>query len=161
MKANQENFIAVQKGGEFMNLADRERVEAQLIAFCLRVIENEAKNIHRELNLKQQKEKSFSDLTESEMSQLSTTDTYFLDDQTFWVVTEENEILKVVVVNSDLYDALKQLPQDKLNIILHSYFLNKTDQQIANEIKTVQSTVCRRRQKILQLLKELIAEEGG
>jgi len=144
-----------------MNLADRERVEAQLIAFCLRVIENEAKNIHRELNLKQQKEKSFSDLTESEMSQLSTTDTYFLDDQTFWVVTEENEILKVVVVNSDLYDALKQLPQDKLNIILHSYFLNKTDQQIANEIKTVQSTVCRRRQKILQLLKELIAEEGG
>ena len=161
MKANQENFIAVQKGGEFMNLADRERVEAQLIAFCLRVIENEAKNVHRELNLKQQKEKSFSDLTESEMSQLSTTDTYFLDDQTFWVVTEENEILKVVVVNSDLYDALKQLPQDKLNIILHSYFLNKTDQQIANEIKTVQSTVCRRRQKILQLLKELIAEEGG
>ena len=144
-----------------MNLADRERVEAQLSAFCLRVIENEAKNIHRELNLKQQKEKSFSDLTESEMSQLSTTDTYFLDDQTFWVVTEENEILKVVVVNSDLYDALKQLPQDKLNIILHSYFLNKTDQQIANEIKTVQSTVCRRRQKILQLLKELIAEEGG
>lgn len=144
-----------------MNLADRERVEAQLIAFCLRVIENEAKNILRELNLKQQKEKSFSDLTESEMSQLSTTDTYFLDDQTFWVVTEENEILKVVVVNSDLYDALKQLPQDKLNIILHSYFLNKTDQQIANEIKTVQSTVCRRRQKILQLLKELIAEEGG
>ena len=144
-----------------MNLADIERVEAQLIAFCLRVIENEAKNIHRELNLKQQKEKSFSDLTESEMSQLSTTDTYFLDDQTFWVVTEENEILKVVVVNSDLYDALKQLPQDKLNIILHSYFLNKTDQQIANEIKTVQSTVCRRRQKILQLLKELIAEEGG
>lgn len=144
-----------------MNLADRERVEAQLIAFCLRVIENEAKNIHRELNLKQQKEKSFSDLTESEMSQLSTTDTYFLDDQTFWVVTEENEILKVVVVNSDLYDALKQLPQDKLNIILHSYFLNKTDQQIANEIKTVQSTVCRRRKKILQLLKELIAEEGG
>lgn len=144
-----------------MNLADRERVEAQLIAFCLRVIENEAKNIHRELNLKQQKEKSFSDLTESEMSQLSTTDTYFLDDQTFWVVTEENEILKVVVVNSDLYSAMKQLPQDKLNIILHSYFLNKTDQQIANEIKTVQSTVCRRRQKILQLLKELIAEEGG
>ena len=109
-----------------MNLADRERVEAQLIAFCLRVIENEAKNIHRELNLKQQKEKSFSDLTELEMSQLSTTDTYFLDDQTFWVVTEENEILKVVVVNSDLYDALKQLPQDKLNIILHSYFLGKT-----------------------------------
>ena len=160
MKANQENFFAVQKGGEFMDLADRERVEAQLIAFCLRVIENEVKNIHRELNLKQQKEKSFSDLTESEMSQLSTTDTYFLDDQTFWVVTEENEILKVVVVNSDLYDALKQLPQDKLNIILHSYFLNKTDQQIANEIKTVQSMVCRRRQKILKLLKELLEEEG-
>lgn len=144
-----------------MNLADRERVETQLIAFCLRVIENEAKNIHRELNLRQSKFKSFSDLSEAEMNQLSTTDTYFLEEQTFWVVTNENEMIKVVVVNSDLYDAMKRLPEDKLNIILHSYFLGKTDQQIADEIKAVQSTVCRRRQKILQLLKELIAEEGG
>ena len=144
-----------------MNLADRERVEVQLIGFCIRVIENEARNIHREINLRRRKEKTFSDLTESEMNQLSTTDTYFLNEQTFWIVTKENEIIKVVVVNSDLYDAMKRLPQDKLNIILHSYFLGKTDQQIADEVKAVQSTVCRRRQKILQLLKELIAEEGG
>ena len=149
------------KGGEFMNLADRERVEVQLIGFCIRVIENEARNIHREINLRRRKEKTFSDLTESEMNQLSTTDTYFLNEQTFWIVTKENEIIKVVVVNSDLYDAMKRLPQDKLNIILHSYFLGKTDQEIANEAKVVQSTVCRRRQKILELLKELIAEEGG
>ena len=144
-----------------MNLADRERVEVQLISFCIRVIENEARNIHREINLRRRKEKTFSDLTESEMNQLSTTDTYFLNEQTFWIVTNENEIIKVVVVNSDLYDAMKRLPQDKLNIILHSYFLGKTDQEIANEAKVVQSTVCRRRQKILELLKELIAEEGG
>ena len=152
---------AQRKGGEFMNLADRERVEVQLIGFCIRVIENEARNIHREINLRRRKEKTFSDLTESEMNQLSTTDTYFLNEQTFWIVTNENEIIKVVVVNSDLYDAMKRLPQDKLNIILHSYFLGKTDQEIANEAKVVQSTVCRRRQKILELLKELIAEEGG
>ena len=144
-----------------MNLADRERVEVQLIGFCIRVIENKARNIHREINLRRRKEKTFSDLTESEMNQLSTTDTYFLNEQTFWIVTNENEIIKVVVVNSDLYDAMKRLPQDKLNIILHSYFLGKTDQEIANEAKVVQSTVCRRRQKILDLLKELIAEEGG
>ena len=144
-----------------MNLADRERVEVQLIGFCIRVIENEARNIHREINLRRRKEKTFSDLTESEMNQLSTTDTYFLNEQTFWIVTNENEIIKVVVVNSDLYDAMKRLPQNKLNIILHSYFLGKTDQEIANEAKVVQSTVCRRRQKILELLKELIAEEGG
>ena len=144
-----------------MNLADRERVEVQLIGFCIRVIENEARNIHREINLRRRKEKTFSDLTESEMNQLSTTDTYFLNEQTFWIVTKENEIIKVVVVNSDLYDAMKRLPQDKLNIILHSYFLGKTDQEIANEAKVVQSTVCRRRQKILELLNELIAEEGG
>ena len=144
-----------------MNLADRERVEVQLIGFCIRVIENKARNIHREINLRRRKEKTFSDLTESEMNQLSTTDTYFLNEQTFWIVTNENEIIKVVVVNSDLYDAMKRLPQDKLNIILHSYFLGKTDQEIANEAKVVQSTVCRRRQKILELLKELIAEEGG
>ena len=83
------------KGGEFMNLADRERVEVQLIGFCIRVIENEARNIHREINLRRRKEKTFSDLTESEMNQLSTTDTYFLNEQTFWIVTNENEIIKV------------------------------------------------------------------
>ena len=92
-----------------MNLADRERVEVQLIGFCIRVIENEARNIHREINLRRRKEKTFSDLTESEMNQLSTTDTYFLNEQTFWIVTNENEIIKVVVVNSDLYDAMKRL----------------------------------------------------
>ena len=54
-----------------MNLADRERVEVQLIGFCIRVIENEARNIHREINLRRRKEKTFSDLTESEMNQLS------------------------------------------------------------------------------------------
>ena len=78
-----------------MNLADRERVEVQLIGFCIRVIENEARNIHREINLRRRKEKTFSDLTESEMNQLSTTDTYFLNEQTFWIVTNENEIIKV------------------------------------------------------------------
>ena len=76
-----------------MNLADRERVEVQLIGFCIRVIENEARNIHREINLRRRKEKTFSDLTESEMNQLSTTDTYFLNEQTFWIVTNENEII--------------------------------------------------------------------
>jgi len=143
-----------------MNLADRERVEMQLIGFCLSVIKNAAKNLHREINLRKLKEKTFSDLTLSEMNQLASMDTYFLDDQTFWLLGGDNEVIKVVVVNSDLYDAMKKLPQDKLNIILHSYFLGKTDQEIADEVSVVQSTVCRRRKKILQLLKELLEEEG-
>ena len=139
--------------------SDRERIEGEFIAFCLRVIEHEALNIHRELNLRNDKFKSLDDLTISEQNQLSTTDTYFMDEQTFTVCAKPNEKIKVVVVNSDLYGAMKRLPQDKLDIILYSYFLNKTDREIAEKNAVVQSTVCRRRQKILQLLKELIAEE--
>lgn len=143
-----------------MNLADRERVEMQLLGFCITVIKNSAKNLHREINLRKLKEKTFSELTLSEMNQLASTDTYFLNDQTFWLLGEDNERIKVVIVNSDLYDAMKQLPEDKLNIILHSYFLGRTDQEIADEACVVQSTVCRRRKKILNLLKELLEEEG-
>ncbi len=139
--------------------ADRERIEGQFIKFCLSVIEHEAINIHRELNLRKEKFKSLEDLTISEMNQLSTTDTYFMDEQTFTISSEPDEKIKVVVVNSDLYSAMKRLPPDKLDIILCSYFLNKTDREIAEENSLVQSTICRRRQKILQLLKELIAEE--
>lgn len=138
---------------------DRERIEGQFIKFCLTVIEHEALNIHRELNSRNEKFKSFDDLTLSEMNQLSTTDTYFMDEQTFTICAKPDETIKVVVVNSDLYSAMKRLPKNKLDIILHSYFLNKTDREIAEEHALVQSTVCRRRQKILQLLKELIAEE--
>ncbi len=139
--------------------ADRERIEGEFIAFCLTVIKHEAYNIHRELDLRNDKFKSLDDLTMSEQNQLSTTDTYFMDEQTFTICTKPDEKIKVVVVNSDLYSAMKRLPQDKLDIILYSYFLNKTDREIAEENAVVQSTVCRRRQKILQLLKELIAEE--
>lgn len=144
-----------------MTLADKERVEVQLIGYCITVIKNAARNLNREINLRKNREKTFSELTESEMYQIATTDTYFLSEQTFWLVAGDNEIIKVVVVNSDLYDALKRLPEDKLNIILHSYFLGRTDQEIADEAKVVQSTICRRRKKILELLKELIEEEGG
>ena len=73
-----------------------------------------------------------------------------------WLFAVSKET-KTIYLN--LYDS--RYYSDEKCYILHSYFLKKTDQEIANEIKAVQSTVCRRRQKILQLLKELIAEEGG
>jgi len=144
-----------------MNKHDIERIENQFAAFCITVIINEAKNIHRNNNNKQKNEKPLGDLTMSELAQLSTMDTYFLGDQTFEVSEFDGSKVKVVIMDSDLYDVLSRLPKDKLDIILLSYFLKKSDREIAENVNVVQSTLNRRRNKILALLRELYNEESG
>ena len=110
--------------------------------------------------MRKEKYKTFSDLSISEMDELSAPDTYFLDDQTFSVSLSPSENIKVVIVNSDLYDALRKLPKENLDLILQFYFLDKKDKEIAEDFQVVQSSVCRRRHRILKLLNELIAKEG-
>lgn len=159
MKGKIKPFLLTQ-GVKFLNIQDKERIEGQFILYCLRVIENEARNLHRDIRLRKEKYKTFSDLSISEMDELSAPDTYFLDDQTFSVSLSPSENIKVVIVNSDLYDALRKLPKENLDLILQFYFLDKKDKEIAEDFQVVQSSVCRRRHRILKLLKELIAKEG-
>ena len=72
-------------------------------------------------------------------------DNYFHADHIFRVCGKD-----VVVSGDMLADALKQLPPEKRDIILLSYFLEMTDAEIGKELNTVR----------LALMREYLEKEG-
>ena len=55
---------------------------------------------------------------------------------------------------------LKSLPQDRLDIILLSYFLGMSDPEIAEHLNLVRRTVAYRRTSSLQTLKKFMEENA-
>ena len=68
--------------------------------------------------------------------------------------------LPVVVVGDLLAEAIAQLPEDKRNVILLSYFLGLSDRKISERIGVSRQAVTRRRNKTLKELREYLAREG-
>ena len=60
----------------------------------------------------------------------------------------------VAIESKDLANALTVLPDDKRDIVLLAYFLDMTDQEIADKLDMVRYTVQRRRAKSLKELKK-------
>lgn len=85
------------------------------------------------------------------MEQLSVCDLYFVEDKTFGVLD-----YAVYIENDDLAQAIAALPMDKRDIILLSYFLDMSDNEIAKLLNMVRSSVAYRRTSTLKLLKELM-----
>ena len=59
-----------------------------------------------------------------------------------------------------LADALAQLPEDKRDVILLSYFLGMTDREISEKLNVVHQTVSKRRLTTLKELREYLMKEG-
>ena len=71
---------------------DKQRV---FDAFCKKVLNYEARDHYDEVKRQRAKEVSFSELSEQELAQLSTTDKYFATEQTFNVLGDD------VIVNDE------------------------------------------------------------
>ena len=70
----------------------------------------------------------------------------------------------VAIENENLANALTVLPDDKRDIVLLAYFLDMTDQEIADLMEMSRSAVQRRRAKTLKELRTkllAIMPEGG
>ena len=63
---------------------------------------------------------------------------------------------EVAVADELLAEALKTLPQDRLQIILLSYFLGMSDPEIAGRLNLIRRTVSHRRKNSLQELKKFM-----
>ena len=113
-----------------------QRIQNQFGAFCVRVLKNEARYIQRELASLQSQEKSFGELTASELEQTAVWDKHFMGEHVFEVLG-----LPVVVAGDLLADALAQLPEGKRDVILLSYFLGMTDREISEKLNIVHQTV--------------------
>ena len=132
-----------------------ERIQNQFGGFCVRVLKNEIRYIHREWSRATAKEKSLDNLSDKELSELEVQDNYFHADHIFRVCGKD-----VVVSGDMLADALKQLPPEKRDIILLSYFLEMTDAEIGKELNTVRQNISKRRNRILALMREYLEKEG-
>jgi len=83
------------------------------------------------------------------MSQLYVVDEYPSDQTQFSV-----QGYSIAVKNTRLADALAALPEDKREIVLLSYFFDMTDQEIADSMNLVRSTVQYKRTSSLTEMKK-------
>ena len=125
-------------------------------AFCKKVLKYEARNYYGEMKRLRDKEVSFSELSEQELEQLSTTDKYFAFEQTFNVLGND-----VIVNDESIAEALKNLPERKRDIILLSYFLELSDGEIGKKLNLIRSTVQYQRTSTLRELKKFLEEENA
>jgi len=67
------------------------------------------------------------------------------------------------VENEKLAEALSALPESKRDIVLLAYFLDMSDQEIADKLNLVRSTVQYRRASSLKEMKQRmeVMEDGG
>ena len=127
----------------------------QFGGFCTRVLKNEANRILNEYARQRDREKSLDDLTPDELAGAATYDSYFQDEFVFEVLGR-----KIIVVGDLLAEALAQLPENKRDIILLSYFLGMTDREISERLSVVRQTISKRRGGILKELREYLEKEG-
>lgn len=82
------------------------------------------------------------------MEQLYTVDKYFVTEQIFNVLG-----LDVIVTDDLIAGALENLPEQKRDIILLSYFLELSDREIGDKLNMLRSTVQYQRTRTQQQIK--------
>lgn len=131
-----------------------ETIRNQFEVFCIRVLQNEARDCYRELERMSRKMVLFSDLTEEQLNRFSNTEEY---DSDFYLF--EINGYKVKVRNAKIGEAISKLPKKKQDIILLSFFLDMSEADIAKYLKLGQSTVHYHKANSLKELKKLMEEE--
>ena len=135
-----------------MELSKKEKdiVRRKFCKYCIQVMEGEARYYLRQLEKQQEREVCFSDLTPEQKSQLKAYDE-LLEMNYFQVIDVD-----VPVRDEDISDALKKLPERKRMIILMAFFLDMTEQEIADYYHLVQSTVHYHKTQSLRMLKNIL-----
>lgn len=131
--------------------ADTQRV---FDCYCKRILKNEAINIQKHNQYLNSKQISFTELTPEQLAQICTCDEYSTDYSRFKVLEYD-----IAVKDELLAEALHELPENKRDIILLSYFLDYNDVEIAELLNLVRRTVNDQRNKALKDLKNRLEEK--
>ena len=119
--------------------------------FCKQILRNEKNDYHRELQQQGGHEALFCELPPHTLERLAVWDQYFQDTYLFEIMGFE-----VAVADELLAEALKALPQDRLQIILLSYFGEMSDREIAERLNLIRRTVSHRRHNALRTLQKIM-----
>lgn len=134
-----------------LSSSQRKTIRHQFDSYCKKVLRGEYHDCLREIRRVLQHEVSFSRLSRQELAQLFVVDEYSTNETYFDVLGYD------IAVKSDLVsEALAILPTQKREIILMSYFLNMTDQEIGEKLNLMRSTVQYQRTSSLKQLKKLL-----
>ena len=133
-----------------LNRQEKDIVRRKFCKYCIKVMEGEALYYLRQLEKQHQREVCFSDLTPEQENQLSAYDD-LLEINYFQVMN-----MDVPVRDEDISNALKKLPERKRMIILMAFFLDMTEQEIADYYHLVQSTVHYHKAESLRMLKDIL-----
>jgi len=140
------------KGGEYVKPTSHEQDKQHAFdSFCKKILKHEARDYYDEMKRRGEREISFSELSEQEEAQLSTTDKYFATEQIFSVLGRD-----VIVTDALIAEALKSLPERKRDIILLSYFLELSDGEIGKKLNLIRTTVQYQRTSTLRQLKKFM-----
>ena len=120
-------------------------------AYCKRILKNESSDYQRRMSVLREHEIPFSMLPQETLAQFVIWDEYFKDTYHF-----EARGFEISVADELLAEALKTLPQDRLEIILLSYFLEMSDPEIAAHLNLIRRTVSHRRKNALRKLKKIM-----
>lgn len=131
--------------------ADTQRV---FDCYCKRILKNEAINIQKHNQYLNSKQVSFTELTPEQLAQICAYDEYSTDYSRFKVLEYD-----IAVKDELLAEALHELPENKRDIILLSYFLDYNDIEIAELLNLVRRTVNDQRNKALKDLKIRLEEK--
>lgn len=131
-----------------------ETIRNQFEVFCMRVLQNEARDCYRELERMGRKTVLFSEMTEEQLNNFSSMEEYASDFYLF-----EVSGYKVKVRNAMIGEAIGKLPKKKQDIILLAFYLDMSEAEIAQYLNLSQSTVHYHKANSLKELKKLMEEE--
>lgn len=125
--------------------------EEMFDSFCKTLIRNESINAHKECTIRSRMELPITDLGLHDQQQLSREDDYNLS-STLFIVRGES----VYIRDPDLSEALRLLPPKRREVILLSFFLDRSDTEIAQLLKLSPRAVGYRRETALEKLREFM-----
>ena len=143
------------KGVRLMKPSDFQKTVQCRFESCLKkVVRHVVKDYQQGLKRRKDKEIPFCELPEIFVENFAVWDDYETDYTIFSVCG-----IDIRVLDDELAEALKKLPERKRNTLLMYYFLEMTESEIANLQKITQSGVFRNRHHALETMKKILKEK--
>lgn len=143
------------KGVRLMKPSDFQKTVQCRFESCLKkVVRHIVKDYQQGLKRRKDKEIPFCELPEIFVENFAVWDDYETDYTIFSVCG-----IDIRVLDDELAEALKKLPERKRNTLLMYYFLEMTESEIANLQKITQSGVFRNRHHALETMKKILKEK--
>lgn len=132
--------------------SQKKTVRHQFDSFCRKILREEARDYMKHIAWLSNNEVTISELSEEQMTQL-----YAVDDHPSEQFRFRVQEFGVMVKDEKLANALITLIDEKLDIVLLAYFLDMTDQDIADQLNLVRRTVQYKRICSLEEMKQRLS----